>query len=885
MAKFKPHFFFPKPWQRLAALGLMSCFLVCLPSVQAFTPENTAGDKTATPTILLSEQTTGLTKLQAGQQYYQAGQYQAALEVWQEAESLFQVASESQSQALVNNYLALANQRLGGLEEAAAAIATAESLAEPYGQQNPNLLGVILNTKGRVFLAQGKAMEAVEAWQGAQKFYRQSGDRQGTIGAQLNEMQALQVLGYFRQANRLTGKVKADLAKQPDDQLKAIALQNFGDLLQVMGTLDEAETQLNAAQELANTLNNDLLQSRIANSLGNIARQRSTPEAITQAAQYYQQAIAESPTKELRVDSSLNYLSLLSENFATEQMLEGTDQTLLALIPNLKADLAQASLSRQGIETQINWATQLLKLQSLAIEHQELQAIASLKELQSDYIASTLVKATQQAQQLRDVRTESFAKGILGSMYEQNQQWEEAQTLTNEALALATQAQAGDIAYRWQWQLGRIALQFSDRQKGIDAYQASIDTLNKVRGDLLATNAEFQFSFRDSVEPVYRELVSLLIRPDSTPAELQQARAAIEDLQLAELEDFFRSACIDLPERSIEDIDSTATVLYPIILGDRLVTISSIPGKPLQHHTVNIGKDEVEATLEEFLQSLNPAFDDKYRLGLSKTVYEWLIQPIEQDLDKTETLVFVLDGFLRSIPMAALHDGDQYLVEKYNLALAPGLQLVDPSTINRDTAAVLALGLSQSRQNFPPLPGVKAELAAIDQAIPSQIVLDESFTESNLRKEILADPFPILHLATHGQFSSNSDETFLLSWDGLIEVEEFKNIIDERSFIPEQPIELLILSACETAAGDKQAALGLAGFAVQSGARSTLATLWSVSDISTTTLMTEFYAKFTAEDNLSRSESLRQAQLSLLNSEEYSHPFFWAPFVMVGSWL
>jgi CHAT domain-containing protein len=139
-------------------------------------------------------------------------------------------------------------------------------------------------------------------------------------------------------------------------------------------------------------------------------------------------------------------------------------------------------------------------------------------------------------------------------------------------------------------------------------------------------------------------------------------------------------------------------------------------------------------------------------------------------------------------------------------------------------------------------------------------------------------------LATHGQFGSNPDETFVLAWDTPIKVREFQNLLRSRERGDSNPVELLVLSACQTAAGDKQAALGLAGMAVRSGARSTLATLWAVKDESTALLMTEFYRELT-QAQINKAEALRQAQLTLVQSSQFQHPFYWAPFVLVGNWL
>lgn len=197
---------------------------------------------------------------------------------------------------------------------------------------------------------------------------------------------------------------------------------------------------------------------------------------------------------------------------------------------------------------------------------------------------------------------------------------------------------------------------------------------------------------------------------------------------------------------------------------------------------------------------------------------------------------------------------------------------------------MLAAGLTEERHGFSALANVNSELQEIQAEFSSRILLNQAFTSSSLQDQIQALPFPIVHLATHGQFSSNASETFVLAWDKPIEVTELSALLRQRENTREDVIELLVLSACETAAGDKRAALGLAGVAVQAGARSTLASLWSLDDESGAQFIGAFYRALSI-GNLSKAEALRQAQLSLLRDRNFRHPRYWAPYVLVGNWL
>ena len=479
----------------------------------------------------------------------------------------------------------------------------------------------------------------------------------------------------------------------------------------------------------------------------------------------------------------------------------------------------------------------------------------------------------------------------MGYWYEQQQQWSSGQKYTQQALQLAQEINNEDLTYQWQWQLGRLEHNQGHQETAIIAYSEAVNALESLRSDLAITNLDSQFSFRRSVEPVYRELVSLLLQPQNnqevSQAHLLQARDTIEALQLAELNDFFREACIESQPTNIDNIDVTAAVIYPIILRDRLEVIVSIPNKPLTHYSTAIPQSELETAIQELRYNL-PIRSRRSYLTSATKLYDWLIRPAIPDLvnHEIETLVFVPDGSLRNIPLAALYDGEQYLIEQYNVSLTPGLQLVAPLPLEQVELKTLAAGITQQRRGLSPLEYVNIELEEIENQTNSTVLRDEEFTQEALRTNIESSEFPVVHIATHGQFSSNLDETFLLAWDSTIDIQKLNNILKNTDLSQQQSIELLVLSACETAEGDARAALGLAGMAVRAGARTTLATLWTVSDESTALTMNSFYQQLKQSNiNTSKAQALRQAQLELINSNRFSHPFYWAPFVMIGNWL
>lgn len=805
--------------------------------------------------------------LEQGHTLYTAGRFSEAVTVWQQAVETFHAQDDRSNQALNLSYLSLAYQKLGQWEQAERAIATSLELLKHQATSSPNpqILAQALNTKGNLQLTMGQPEAAFETWQQAEKVYAQAGDETGKLGCQINQAQALQTLGLYRRAQNLLQQVNAGLQAQPDSALKALGLKSLGTVLQVAGNLRDSERVLQQSLAIAQKLNPPLNSSDIQFTLANTFRAlKETDKAL----QFYQQAATAAPTTIAQIKVKLNQLSLL---IATKRW-----QETQALVAQIQPQIVNLPPGRESIDAWVNFSASLMQISTKTGNFY----------VPPSAVAQLLATAIQQAKELRDQRIESYALGELGGLYEQTKQWNEAKKLTQQALLLAQITNASDIAYQWQWQLGRILKHQSKgaaNAEAIAAYTEAVKTLQSIRRDLLATNPEVQFSFREDVEPIYRELVELLVQPGASSRNLQQAREVIESLQIAELENFFRSACLEVAQQ-VDVIDPKAAVVYPILLAQKLVVVLSLPGQDLRHYTTTIPLKQVEEHLEKLHRSLIlPYTSDAEIQALSQLVYDWVIKPAEADLaqSKIETLVFVLDGALRTIPMATLYDGNQYLVEKYNIVLTPGLRLFKPKPLAQKQLKALTAGLTEARDNFSPLDFVALELKGIQSKISAEVLLNQQFTSETLSSKIESSPFPIVHIATHGQFSSESHQTFILAWDERITVDRFDLLLRAREQQSSDALELLVLSACETAEGDKRAALGLAGAAVRAGARSTLASLWLVDDESTALLMSQFYQEL--KTGATKAEALHRSQLALLRGQ-YKHPRFWAAFVLLGNW-
>ncbi len=875
-------------WITWLLLGLFTAFLCIVGTpVLAKAPTNNLALESIgkSPEVVETSQEPNNPKLndlvEQGKAFYEAAQFAEAVKVLQQALQAYKAQGDTLKQAIALSNLSLAYQQLGLWSQANEAIANSLNLLQTGQNQSDSgerlqILAQTLNIQGRLQLASGETEKALATWQQAATTYAQLGDEAGETRSRINQAQALQALGLDRRALTVLTQVKQTLDSQTDSLTKAFGLRSLGDVLQLVGDLEQSRQVQEQSLEIARRLQSPQDISAALFSLGNSARAQQQVEA---AFDYYQQAVTESTSPTKKIQAQLNQLSLLTET--------GKWSQAQALLPQIQPQLDRLPPSRTAVYARINFAQSLTRIKQDSERKPPRPGMGNSPAWSE--IAQILATAVGQSNSLGDQRSQAYALGSLGGLYEQTKQWSEAQQLTQQALVLAQAINASDIVYRWQWQLGRLLKTQGDEKEAIAAYDSAVNTLKSLRSDLVAVNPDVQFSFRDSVEPVYREFVGLLLQTDSLQLNqdrLEKARKVIESLQLAELDNFFRADCLNAIPVQIDQVDQKAAVIYPIILPDRLEVILSLPQQPLRHYATSLSPNQVERTVFQLLQLLTQRRSEGF-LPLSQQVYDWLIRPAEADLAQSEvkTLVFVLDGPLRNIPMAALHNGTQYLVEKYGIALTPGLELLDPKPLAQRQLKVLTAGLSEARQGFSAIPNVEVEVKEIQSEVPGELLLNQEFTKTNIQNAINAVPFPVVHLATHGKFSSKADSTFILTWDSRINVNELREFLQTTDRSRSTPIELLVLSACQTAKGDNRAALGIAGVAVRAGARSTLATLWSVNDEATADLMVQFYQEL-ANTTVTKAEALRRAQVAILQNPKYNqHPYFWSPYVLVGNWL
>src|SRR5260221_839566 len=604
-----------------------------------------------------------------------------------------------------------------------------------------------------------------------------------------------------------------DLMKNDSGPLAAALHGSLGQAYFSAGRLESSQAQLEAALKLARAERLAPIAAAALNDLGRL-------HALAGRAEEAQRAYAESLDLSRKANAPLVFAAAAG-NIATPDVLVESESMLNKSISSRENDFAHIRLAEA-------WGDR-----NLERRHALLRA------------------AFESAERRKDLVALSWAAGHLGALYASANRDAEAFSLTRRAVFAAQEAHADESLYRWGWQSARLLVKSGEHEAAIAAYRRSLSALAAVRQDLILELRANRQSWRDTVGPLYLELADQLLRraPGETlPQErLLEARALVEQLKAVELEDYFQDECVAgqlAKQKDIGNIEPRTAVLYPIVLPDRLEMLIGIRGG-LRQVTLPVKAEALIADVHEFRRRLEKRTTNQY-LPYARRLYASLIEPLEPLLAEVgaDTGVFIPDGPLRGVPVAALHDGKGFLVERFAFATAPGLTLVEPQSLaEKKSLQVMLSGITDSVDNFPPLPFVGDELADLQTIFAGQSVLvDREFRVASFEQQMRNKPYSIVHIASHGQFDSDPKKSFLLAYVGRLGMDGLEGGMKLSRF-RDEPVELLTLSACRTAAGDDRAALGIAGVAVKAGARSALATLWYVNDQASSQLGTDFYRR------------------------------------------
>ena len=697
---------------------------------------------------------------------------------------------------------------------------------------------------------------------------RKAGDPVRLAETLARRAEAYQALGHRSQA--LVDLEEAAALVDGRDAPPALVAGITGALGQayfLAGRLDRAQPALARALELARRANAPRIEAAVQNDLGLVLGVEGKPDEALAAFDDAAQRARAANDGLLAAKASLNAARLAQRQSRQAQAAPLALEALAALatVPDAREKAFQLAAAGEVLRRAGDQAG----------------------------TESALTHAARIAAELKDARASAYAQGYLAELALDRGHLADALDLNARAVFAAQSAGTPETLFLWQWQQARLLDRAGRPDDALAAYARALEALAPLKVDYATELWASRESFRAEVGPAYLGYTDLLLRraggtkdPGEVRKTLREAQAVLERFKTVELEDYFRDDCVARYLARAKPLEQTAprtAVVYPVPLADRLDLLVSI-GSDI--HRVTVPVDEATLRRESLqLRALLEKRTTYQYLPHARRIYDWVIRPIEPMLEQAgvDTLVIVPDQPLRSIPLGALHDGRDFLVQRYAIATAPSLTLTEPQPLAVKGARVLASGLTEPVQGFPALPYVAMELDELNALGSSAVLRDRDFTVENLERELREKPFSIVHVASHAQFESDSRRSFLLTYDGRMTIDRLEDSLKLNRY-RDEPVELLFLSACQTAAGDERAALGLAGVAVKAGARSALATLWHINDQASSLLVAEFYRQV-GQPGVNKAEALRRAQLKMLTDLRYRHPGYWSPFLVIGNWL
>ncbi len=800
--------------------------------------------------------------IKQGNQQHNISQFEGALQSYQQALNIYRTIQFRQGELWALGGLGLTYDSLGKYDKAIEyqlqSLAIAQEITDRFGE------GTALGNLGNAYYALGKYDKAIE-------YQLQSLAIAQEIKDRLGESQSLGNLGTIYYALSKYDKAieyqmqRLTITREFKDRLgESISLGNLGSTFEALGKYDKAIEYQMQSLGIAREIKNRLGEGQ---SLGNLGNAYYSLKKYDKAIEFNLQslAIAQEIKDRLGEGVLLGNLGLAYDNIGKYDKAAEYYLQSLGIAREIKDRLGEG-----------------VSLRGLGITY---YALGKYDKAINFYLQSLAI-----AREIKDIGGEGASLANLGG-----------------ALAKSKQSE--------------LAILF---------YKQSINVHEAIRKDIRKLDKDIQKSYLETVSSSYKRLADLLIQQGRTMEALQ----ILDLLKVQELEDYFKNikgtdrsaqgVRLLEPEKAIssqllkisnekapelnqnlanqiqqlpkseinkvpdylQQIPKGTVLLYPLILGDRLEIIFFSPNSLPISRTVKISKANLEPLIIEYRDGLLDASSEDVK-DASKALYDVLIKPIENELitAKAETILYAPDGILRYVPLAALYDGKQWLIEKYRISNLIAYTLSDFSANPKSPPNILAgaFGGKAGEQKFSQdgLPATLKEVQAIASSFPNSVTLTEqAFSRQAIESQF--KNYNILHLATHASFNTGTpDNSFIVFGNGdrikLNEISEWQ--------IPN--INLIVLSACQTGVGKLGDGVEILGFGYQvqkAGAKSAIASLWSVNDAGTGSLMTAFYGELHKGD-VTVAEALRRAQISLIRSKEFNHPNYWSAFFAIGNGL
>jgi filamentous hemagglutinin family protein len=730
-------------------------------------------------------------------------------------------------------------------------------------------------TKAESCYQKGDFVAAVKIWHDAEQQLNKNEKDYLTIVTYL--IQALQSIGFHHKALALAQK-NLPIAEKCQSSSEGILFYNaYGDLLLSLNEIFDAINYLKMALKHAKESKNPVIIASVMNNIANVV---IVDDDVRTGIQIYDNALAflsNDDNNTLKAKIYLNLAYVISMIGSYEESIAAFNEALIfvqQLPDNHDKAFDYISLSQTSL-----------------MIHNSFPDKSSLAE-QSFELLETAQKI---GETINNDRIISMASGHAATILEKSGQYEKALQKTRYAIFTAEQKKYKEILYKWYWQAARLFREMGNETQAIALYQSAISMLTDIREELFNGMRLKIDIFDIDIKPVYLGLAEIYLDQadrENNPKEKEQkillARDVMESLKNAELSDFFEDECLAIKQQtephSFNRTPKGIALLYPIALPERLTVLITLPDG-IKHYNLDIPYQELNKLVRTYRKDIQIRSSNQF-LAVSQKLYQLLIQPVENDLiaENIHTLLVAPDGVLRLIPFASLHDKEKFLIEKYAIVTIPSINLTDTAiSQHKQKMKILVAGLSDAVQDFSALPSVKEELSDINVIMNAQkMVMNDAFTISNVQNEFKDNDYTIVHFATHGVFGGTGKHSFLLTYESHLDMNALEDLMSLGKYRNHQ-VDMLTLSACQTALGNERAALGLAGVAVKAGVRSAVATLWYVDDQATSLAIRELYRQL-KKDNMSKAKALQNAQKMLISKRQYWHPIYWAPFLLIGNW-
>ena len=709
----------------------------------------------------------------------------------------------------------------------------------------------------------GNLTKAIAVWKKEADLYQSQNQSDQEIEALLRISQGYIKLGQFKLA--ISNLEKIETLPIENLKLQAIVHKRLGNAHNGNGDYPQAiasykrslkkEIQISTLNNLVKTLQQ--FQQRTELLTQQVQSDQEASNYSTQAQNYRIQALKyakQALTLSQEDDSLSSVHSLIAWNYFQENSLDGQQ------LKRGKSILNESLPSRSLVFVMLQWA-----------------------EVDSDNKALWLSQAKKIAQNLQDAQAESYVLLALAKLNRESKNFGQALEYAKQAQIKAKSELLSKSLFQSQHLTGKIYREMGEDSIAMESYRNAIASIDTIAQNTASTNIKAIVEFNQEIQPIYRETLELIFdQPKVSSVDLIEALTISDKLRLSQLRNYFGDNCFEIQRRELTndalETQKKAILINSIILEEKVIFILQSPSGKMVKSEFEISRHKLISEADQWYAELKTGYTWQFKTR-SQFFYDLIVKPFEAELQNSESeiLVFVHDGILRNLPMAALFDGDRYLVEDWAVVSSLGSFLTPSSTDSIEPKALI-FGLSNPPQaGWSTLKEIPQEVKRVEEIMGGDNYLDQEFTLDNLTKQMSRKDHSILHLATHGYFGGSAETSFILAYDQEISALELEDILAASN----QNTDLLVLSACETAVTSELALLGLAGTAARSGVASTLGSLWQVQDKKQSEIIEQFYS-FLDQNLNNKAIALQRVQIEQIN--HYAHPSQWAALTLIGDW-